>query len=353
MLSALYKIVKPIRKGRFKIWGNIYKNATVTIAASVAKGVSDGFLRVVRIPPESCEFRFQVPDKGESTIFVSRWGLFVPSHPLDSRGWALQEWLLSHRLLVYSEKELIWHCQKDKYKTVTRSCFDYLPMMERLPPKVFNDNFRGGKSWTTQKQRVELWKSLVQNYSSRSLTNREDRLNALVGVANELEHIWNDNLIFGLWKQCFIELMAWHIDGHHSASESRSAREPSWSWASLECRVNFKIMAHTDAYVSSFSKEDPMQVSLNCRVLDASSFQMSEIWALWDLLSDEQLLKHVRLLVLGNMKARGTNRIVGIMAVLEDSPNGRFRRVGLFNQWPSNDSNRLWEAAHRRVITLV
>jgi len=160
--------------------GNIYKNA---------KGVSDGFLRLVRIPPESCEFHFQVPNKGKSTIFVSLWGSFIPSHPLDERGWALQESLLSHRLLEYSEKELTWHCQTDTYKTVTKSCPDYLPMMKRLPPRVFNDKFRGVKSWTTQKQRVELWRSLVQNYSSRSLTNGEDRLNALVGVSNELGNI--------------------------------------------------------------------------------------------------------------------------------------------------------------------
>jgi hypothetical protein len=104
--------------------GTIYKNAVVTIAAEGAKDSSVGIVgcsvntrkaRVDALVRTKCHSRVR---NLEGSLFVtplvSKW----PTHqkgPLRARGWALQEEVLSPRVLQFTAIHLFWRCIESQH----------------------------------------------------------------------------------------------------------------------------------------------------------------------------------------------------------------------------------------------
>jgi hypothetical protein len=107
--------------------GKVYRTATITICASIAKAVSEGFLSLPRQPPEVMQKRLRLSDEIHGTI---GWAIVCKvnngfDHPLDVRAWTMQEYFLSPRRLVYSKYELIWDCYTIGPRTLTTSHLKY------------------------------------------------------------------------------------------------------------------------------------------------------------------------------------------------------------------------------------
>ena len=100
--------------------GRIYKKSSLTIIASNATSVEEGCLR--NIPSETY---LHVPmvyqnGKGWSQTGWSHEAVLLPlsqnddsqsfREPLETRGWALQETLLSPRVLAFGTRETTWRC---------------------------------------------------------------------------------------------------------------------------------------------------------------------------------------------------------------------------------------------------
>ena len=123
----------------------IYKNAAVTLAASVADKASDGFLSrksTPYLPP----YAFAIPMANDQTgtVYLAA-GSYEPDHPLDKRGWALQEFMLSSRLLIFSDHEPLWQCKKVPLRSVTgASPLSYRQRLESLPWAAFEDDAEPG-----------------------------------------------------------------------------------------------------------------------------------------------------------------------------------------------------------------
>ncbi|KAE8454147.1 hypothetical protein EG329_005071 [Mollisiaceae sp. DMI_Dod_QoI] len=90
-----------------------------------------------------------------------------------------------------------------------------------------------------------LWNDIVQDYSARDLTRDTDRLVALSGIASTfvplLKH-WPENrdgapkeYIAGLWSYHIIAQLIWYRVA--PGPEPRNYIAPSWSWASVNDRV--------------------------------------------------------------------------------------------------------------------
>lgn len=89
----------------------IYSNAVVTIAASVSKSASSGFLHDRKDLVESGKIQVLWPD-GSSEVMrlvLSKRDEFHPE-PLDKRAWAMQERILSTRILDYRSRQLQFTC---------------------------------------------------------------------------------------------------------------------------------------------------------------------------------------------------------------------------------------------------
>ncbi|KAL2040624.1 hypothetical protein N7G274_006603 [Stereocaulon virgatum] len=96
----------------------IHQNAQLTVSAASAERCQDGFLANrslgVEFPPSSgfSSVPFACPDGRSGTVLLREVKLYFPSlEPLDRRAWALQERVLSPRVLIYGSWQMYWQCQ--------------------------------------------------------------------------------------------------------------------------------------------------------------------------------------------------------------------------------------------------
>jgi hypothetical protein len=157
--------------------------------------------------------------------------------PLGQRAWALQERLISTRILHYTASELVWECKT----SVTCQCGG---INSQIHQKSFVDdpefvdlqiNFRTEfhrilqEQHTTQ-QMTDLWMSVVFHYANRCLTQDNDRLPALSGLARE----------FQLADLGIHEMIGWCSPaGAIIENRPASFTAPSWSWASVKSVIYF------------------------------------------------------------------------------------------------------------------
>jgi hypothetical protein len=243
---------------------------------------------------------------------------------------------LSPRLLVFSEQEAFWHCQAIQFKTAKDGYLEYFSERKRLPDWVFTDSFRGN----TPKQRRDLWADIVTNFTRRQLTDNEDRLNAIAGVAAELGRHWKDNYFFGHWEQLFVELLLWKLFDSPS-TKKRSSRAPTWSWASLDCPVYFHTMHKmwATAEVTHNGNGHPRAV-LKCRVRTLEDVARAKatdgsaiVGDFWDLdVHKSSAPPGAVLLLLGSGVPRlGKTKAIGIIGLsANDTSSGGLQRVGSF-----------------------
>lgn len=99
----------------------VYELASVTISATCADGAEAGFLRA---RPSAINPRTPFPDASEDSETSDLLIDSVPSHPffpvitdspMETRGWIVQECLLSPRVLYYGKELLSLECRTCDY----------------------------------------------------------------------------------------------------------------------------------------------------------------------------------------------------------------------------------------------
>lgn len=334
---------------------SIYKNAAVTIAASSSKSATEGFLSK-EVEPYCPEFEFQVPMSGNrvGTVYMSAES-YEPEHHLDTRGWTFQEFMLSSRILFFSDYELLWQCKEVHLKGVTGGGLEYTQLLEALPWVVFDDDAEPHFG-SDDTEKIYLWKTVVQQYTERDLTVPDDRLDAIMGIVCELETLWRYECINGLWKKWFIELLAWYKPFSEREKARHIERAPSWSWASLNGVVRYKDFAISteDAKIISLTVS---VVELACRILNAADineddgFKVQEEPDLIDAAAETgpngKLIGMAQYLLLGMVKLNGGLEH-GIGLIVVKVGKRLYRRVGLV----TFRDMKLWENVERREIIL-
>ncbi|KAH8656244.1 heterokaryon incompatibility protein-domain-containing protein [Tricladium varicosporioides] len=198
--------------------GSIYEKAELTIAASHSSDSWQGLF----LPRSESTPAVELPNffQGEQTSI----GVFAtvrrdqvndtfPEHgPLSKRGWATQEWLLSRRIVFYTNGQIIWSC-----KTIT----------QRETGEKFYSIARDSK-----------WKSIIEQYSDRQLTHLTDRLIALEGLRTELQKKTSDTYLYGLWKNSLPDQLLWQV-ARKVDEACNPLQLPSWTWGSTPSSVRF------------------------------------------------------------------------------------------------------------------
>lgn len=105
----------------------IYKNATITIAAMIAFDVCQSFSSSrSEVDAESLPLPFLLPDPKYGFVRITPFQKdYNPQGPLIDRGWALHEFLLSPRVLYFGQSEVAWHCQSEQFEQMSSSYFGY------------------------------------------------------------------------------------------------------------------------------------------------------------------------------------------------------------------------------------
>ncbi|KAG5658083.1 hypothetical protein KAF25_007034 [Fusarium avenaceum] len=310
----------------------IYKNAEITLAAGTASQASEGFLgNSQNIAPYLPPHKFDVPLENGSTGTVYFSGkLYEPNHPLDKRGWTLQEYMLSSRMLIFSDYQLLWQCQEVELRSVTGNSagVEYQQHLESLPWAAFDDE--GEPLYGThESEKLYLWKTIIIQYTGRDLRFATDRLNAVNGVITELKKVWRDSHIYGHWERWFVELLAWSVPESGRQEQRNLERAPSWSWVSVDGKIEFNdAIATRDATAEILTAG---MVTLRCRVLtyneiDDSSWQ--SLTQSFDLIGsavkEEFQGMEPEYLFLGSK-----NKVTGLGLIVLKTNDETYRRVGL------------------------
>jgi len=111
----------------------------------------------------------------------------------------------------------------------------------------------------TQPYIFRLWRDVVKDYSTRSMTNEGDKLSAIAGIVAYFQDVMKDTYLAGLWKKHLLHELCWQV---HGAKRPAKTRAPSWSWMALDGRVAF----HTELC----EWYSPMVDVLSCTVTPVS-----------------------------------------------------------------------------------
>lgn len=262
--------------------GTVYRNAYVTISAAAAQDSSGGLFG-----GSYCDLPFlrRQTSEGHGEV-VSwarvRWWNDAPnfrSEPLNSRAWALQEDLLSVRVLFYASFGLLWKCNEElqwvchdnprKRDSSARS--EAEAQAERTDPNPYLFNAARYKLFIPRDGQPEpkSWGDQLQLYTARNLSKPHDKLPALAAIAQRYSHCRGTKYLAGLWKSSFRQDLLWH---HHPGPELITVsdegnpmredeyRAPSWSWAAVDGVVlsewtgrapelyKFKLLAEVTVY---------------------------------------------------------------------------------------------------------
>jgi hypothetical protein len=204
----------------------VYSNAAFTIAAACADSVFDGFLK----PREARYLHFfELPCKnryGKIGKFMfsdkNQKGPMLAGEKLHSRGWVMQERLLSKHTLQYGVKQVKWLCEcnggthraTDGWRPVTSSDDSTYKLDD---PTAFPSN----------------WETIVNEYTRRNLSVPTDRLLAISGIAQRLGDIIKDKYYCGIWNRQFPFGLLWASTEQKIPTPPDVYQGPSWSWAGI------------------------------------------------------------------------------------------------------------------------
>lgn len=259
--------------------GAIYATAEVTLIAAAGEDPNYGLPGISKFFSD-CHF----PDENTANKLVraSKW---------SSRGWTLQEEILSRRRLFFTNAGIQIVCSYSSHSMVNEDIFD--------------------KSWwlrfdTSERSILEKSRGILQAYTARELTYASDALNAIVGVFNAFHkqqsswnHIWGVPYFTEERYRDSDVVMAIDWLGHDL---ERRPEYPSWSplgWkSSSSMNIREIPVSHDDFQIScwnhehfeelwkiAYAKEDiqtdtresqRMQLTAYCIVLDGLEWRVSK-----------------------------------------------------------------------------
>ncbi|TVY17032.1 hypothetical protein LARI1_G005997 [Lachnellula arida] len=141
---------------------------------------------------------------------------------LNSRGWTLQERILAPRKIHYTPDEIAWEC-------TTQQCCECSPTPVAVET---TDNLRLIQRDTGLSiiDRSTQWHDLVDEFTSRTLSQGSDRLPAISGLAGLMRFDSEDEYVCGLWRNNLARELLWMVPSDLSLDSRRHEKyyAPSW-----------------------------------------------------------------------------------------------------------------------------
>ncbi|KAL7764208.1 hypothetical protein ACKLNR_005353 [Fusarium oxysporum f. sp. zingiberi] len=158
--------------------------------------------------------------------------------PLSDRAWVFQERLLSPRTLHFGSDRISWECDRSHNLT------------EYLPEGVSDERWNGfdclAQNAFSVREKGDLFTyyyDLVFPYTNRQLSHPdEDKLVAFAAVARLCISWFGSDYCAGIFRSTMPQGLLWEMSALGQLGRSKIYRAPSWSWASLDCRVRFDIL---------------------------------------------------------------------------------------------------------------
>ncbi|CAI6342024.1 unnamed protein product [Periconia digitata] len=230
---------------------DIYSGAVATIAATSAQTAKQGFLHSRFEESEAITgLSLQYPDNTsrEVGLLSSSGTKETDINPLDSRAWALQEHVLSTRVLQYRYGQLQFLCRSTSSRASTYpgqtdgwdNAQSSRELGDKLPVPLFPSHFESAEECE------KLWELIRDNYSLRDITENSDKVPAISGVASRLApFIVGKQYVAGHWLDSRSLDLIWYVNDHALSTNLGFYREynqaygdpdwfaPTWAWTSV------------------------------------------------------------------------------------------------------------------------
>lgn len=224
----------------------VYRGSQVTISATQSSNSTQGCFVSNAQGLRSGEqfFRTWSDESAEKSISVrvykgdirSRTTSDCSLNILSTRGWTLQEQLLSLRTVACMRPELHWHC-RGSYQTPDGLVFSPREMLDGNPPLHVTSL---SSDFLSSPEKISLsWRAIAQDYSGRDLTYPRDKCPALIGIVRYLASLTQDTYILGLWRKTFVRDLAWLRIFDRPSVHSHEGL-PSWSWLSCTGIITYE-----------------------------------------------------------------------------------------------------------------
>lgn len=257
----------------------IYQRSFITIAASGARDGSDG-LYFHRSPAhiDPCPVAVQWdPNRSATRKFVVAMPAeeIITKHfhqqPLVSRGWVMQERLLSPRTVHFGRIQVFWTCKQLRASEAheTNGVLSFAP--DEFYGSTTLDRIWGrgdtaaGAGDDKMLAPAEFWHRAVEQYSSCRLTRESDKLVAISGIAARLHKVAKEHLgayRAGLWERTILEDLLWGPRAQKSPVRQYEYRAPTWSWASIDGHVEYQLTHGPADLVEYFAKVEGADIAL-------------------------------------------------------------------------------------------
>ena len=144
------------------------------------------------------------------------------------------------RILYFTNTELFWECGS----VLANEAFP-----ERLPKECsLSDRIQKTGSLSDE------WERLITTYSQTDLTVGSDKLAAISGIARVAQRENNDDYFAGMWRNEMEAQLCWCLaDSGTKLPRTESYRAPSWSWASVDGYIPYRLREpgpHYDDYLA-------------------------------------------------------------------------------------------------------
>lgn len=245
---------------------NVYANSYCTIAAAASADPDDSLFKersLEDILPGSTKCNTtqgNVPVIGTFVILErDSWHREFEASVLQLRGWCLQERILAPRTIHFAASQLLWECDT----LLQNETFRDIPY-PRLAPTIRVSSIRHSDQNESDILASGIpfreWANIIKSYSRCALTEANDKLVAISGLASLFHKRTNDTYFAGIWRYNLLDYLLWTsapfatdndpmetmldliLRRYRTDTPARSYIAPSWSWASHHKGVYFSFL---------------------------------------------------------------------------------------------------------------
>ncbi|KDR79145.1 hypothetical protein GALMADRAFT_223394 [Galerina marginata CBS 339.88] len=208
----------------------VYQCAMLTIVAAYGE---DGNAGLPGLHPGSRDVNQEIIEVLPGIKMTSTTGVYnamtrssAGANAHTTRGWTLQELVLSHRALIFTQDCIYFRCRGN--------CWSEDTIYDNFP-SALNDVLESGSGIgflsDNEPALLPAFSSQLFRYVDRHLTKESDTIHGLTGILGFLSVQAKSGLLEGLFTACFdISLLCWdNLPGYRPTG--RREGFPSWSWA--------------------------------------------------------------------------------------------------------------------------
>jgi hypothetical protein len=159
--------------------------------------------------------------------------------PLLARAWVFQERLLAPRTLHFGSSEMMWECNS------CLACECGGISETQTPTRGLKTAFAHVcQNRAPHEEILDLWRNMVEAYTSLSLTQLSDTPNAIAGLASRISSKLDSDYLAGIWAEDLPQGLLWRVNGNRQTGCERrhslaiNQPIPTWSWMSLYCATH-------------------------------------------------------------------------------------------------------------------